>query len=105
MCSRFCDVPFFRVTPGEFGRNRKGRKQREEGGLPLLADLHLVFPLSIKFRSSALTLDIVRGEDSDNYWKLEAVILFTGSQNYDRRKVNAGVRKRAPRRKIPSKKK
>lgn len=93
LCSRFCDVPFFRVTPGEFGRNRKGRKEREEGGFPLLADLHLVFPLSIKFRSSALTLDIVRGEDSDNYWKLEAVILFTGSQNYDRRKVNAGVRK------------
>lgn len=68
-----------------------GRK--EGGGLPLLADLHLVFSPSIKFRSSALALDIVRGEDSDNYWKLEAVILFTGSQNYDRRKVNAGVRK------------
>lgn len=78
-------------------RRIRAKQERKEGkgggGLPLLADLHLVFPLSIKFRSSALTLDIVRGEDSDNYWKLEAVILFTGSQNYDRRKVNAGVRK------------
>lgn len=76
MCSRFCDVPFFRVTPGEFGRDGKERKGRREGGLPLLADLHLVFSLSIKFRSSAL--DIVRGEGLDNYRKLEAVILFTG---------------------------
>lgn len=66
LCTRFCDVPLFSRHATRFGRHERKGEEEEGGGLPLLADLHLVF---FYLLNSEAPLDVVRGEGLDNYWK------------------------------------
>lgn len=95
LCSRFCDVPFFLAARHEI---RPTRKERERG---LSSFISRLTPGIFYLLNSAR-----RRKRRRVGQLLEAVILFTGSQNYDGRKVNArrcqGMEaKRASRRKIP----